>query len=82
MTILDVVSNYEETIEIFRSYDEQAGECLCCMALFNTIAETATKYHLDLAQLLSQLETAAQSNKSDARQVKNASLGQGHIAPT
>ena len=56
MTLLDVVSRCRQTEAVFRKYDERAGVCLCCQALFETLGETARKYGLDLRQLLSDLE--------------------------
>jgi hypothetical protein len=58
MTVLDVVNRYRETEAVFRKYDEQAGVCICCQALFETIGEVASKYRLDLDQFLSDLEEA------------------------
>ncbi|PLX97612.1 MAG: hypothetical protein C0620_00460 [Desulfuromonas sp.] len=55
MTLLDIVSHNEETISVFQRYDEQAGICLCCMALFETLEHVATTYQLDLNQLLNEL---------------------------
>ena len=71
MAVVDVVHSYPGTIEVFRSYDEQAGECLCCMALFDSIAEVAEKYHLDLFQVLSRLESAANSGTPGAQQTES-----------
>ena len=64
MTLLDIVSEYEETIAVFSRYDAQAGECLCCNALFMSVAEAAQTYQLDLAALLEELNTAADKGKS------------------
>jgi hypothetical protein len=58
MTVLDVINRYRETEAVFRKYDEQAGVCICCQALFETIGEVALKYRLNLDQLLSDLEEA------------------------
>jgi hypothetical protein len=58
MTVLDVVSRYKVSEAVFRKYDEQAGVCICCQALFETIAEVASKYRLNLDQFLSDLEEA------------------------
>ncbi len=41
MTILDVVSAHPDTIAVFKSFDEQAGECICCTSLFMTIRDVA-----------------------------------------
>ena len=58
MTVLDVVSRYRETEAVFKRYDAQAGECICCQALFETIQDVARKYHLSLERLLADLEAA------------------------
>ena len=58
MTLLDIVSNYEKTIDIFHRYDEQAGVCLCCTALFERVQSVAETYQLDLKSLLDDLNKA------------------------
>ena len=58
MTILDVVSAHQETIAVFKSFDEQAGECICCTSLFMTLHDVALKYDINLQQFLSHLEKA------------------------
>ncbi len=65
MTILDIVSRYGNTVEVFERYNERAGECLCCMALFDTISEVAQRYNIDLADLVSELLVAVKSAASD-----------------
>jgi hypothetical protein len=59
MTLLEVVYRHRRTQEVFRGYDQQAGVCLLCEALFDTLEEAAAKYRLDLENLLAELETAA-----------------------
>jgi hypothetical protein len=59
MIVLDVVSRYKGSEAIFKKYDEQAGVCICCEALFKTLREVSEKYHIDLEQLLTQLEAMA-----------------------
>jgi len=59
MTVLDVVSKYGRTEEVFKRYDEKAGECICCQALFEPLKDVAKKYKLDLEKLLADLESAA-----------------------
>jgi len=56
MIVLDVVSRYKGSEAIFKKYDEQAGGCICCQALFETLREVAEKYGIDLGQLLAELE--------------------------
>lgn len=58
MTVLDVLAKYRETEAVFRRYDTQAGECLCCNALFDTLEDVAAKYGLDLNTLLTDLRAA------------------------
>lgn len=58
MTVLDVVHRYPKTETVFKKYDEQAGACICCQALFETIGDVAVKYRLNLEQFLSDLEDA------------------------
>ena len=62
MTLLDVVSRFRQTEAVFRKYDERAGVCLCCEALFETLRHTARKYDLDLQQLLADLEVAVRED--------------------
>ncbi|MBI9079410.1 MAG: hypothetical protein JEY79_06685 [Pseudodesulfovibrio sp.] len=59
MTLLDIVHRYPNTEAVFRSRDEQAGECLLCKALFETIDEVVRRYGLDRKQLLADLEKAS-----------------------
>ena len=63
MTVLDVVSRYRETEAVFRRYDTQAGACICCNALFESLQDVAEKYHLNLKRLLTDLESARQQGK-------------------
>jgi hypothetical protein len=58
MTVLDVVHRYPKTEAVFKTYDEQAGTCICCQALFETIRDVVEKYRLNLEQFLSDLENA------------------------
>ncbi len=59
MTVLDVISSHRSTELVFKSYDAQAGECICCQALFEPIRDVAAKYGLDLDRLLADLEAEA-----------------------
>ncbi len=63
MTILDIVSRYPAAENIFRKYDNSAGVCLCCQALFDPLNEVALKYGLNLNLLIDDLIAAA-SEKS------------------
>jgi len=56
MIVLDVVSRYKGSEAIFKKYDEQAGVCICCEALFQTLREVAQKYDIHLETLLTDLE--------------------------
>ena len=59
MTVLDVISKYKKTEAVFKLYDKQACECICCQALFETLQDVAKKYGFSLKKLLSDLETVA-----------------------
>ena len=59
MTVLDIVSRYGKTEAVFKQYDKQAGECICCQALFDPLSKIAVRYGLNLEKLLEDLEDAA-----------------------
>ncbi len=66
MTILDVVSQYPGTEAVFKRYDQPAGVCLCCRALFEPLKDAARKYGLDLTTLIADLTPAASNKIGDA----------------
>jgi hypothetical protein len=55
MTVLDVVAAYRQTEAVFQRYDEKAGACLCCEALFEPLSSVAVRYGLDLDQFMEDL---------------------------
>ena len=59
MTVLDIVSTYSATQEVFKRWDARAGECICCNALFDPLETVAAKYNLDLSALIQDLKQAA-----------------------
>ncbi len=61
MTLLDVVHAHPATEPVFRSRDAEAGVCLLCTALFDSIETVAARHRLDLTALLDDLEHAAQA---------------------
>ena len=74
MSVLDVLSLCRDTEDVFRSYDDAAGECICCNALFETLRDVAEKYNLDLEQLINDLRaTARKSDREDIHHVRTAS---------
>lgn len=58
MKVLDVVAKYGKTEAVFKQYDKQAGECICCQALFEPLSKVAVRYGLNLEKLLEDLEDA------------------------
>jgi len=58
MTVLDVVGRFRETETVFKSYDAQAGACICCTALFDPLEEVARRFGLDLEELMRDLNAA------------------------
>jgi len=61
MTVLDVVGRFRRTEAVFRKYDEKAGVCICCQALFDPLEQVARDYALDLTELVHDLEQAIDS---------------------
>jgi len=59
MTVLDVISKYKKTESVFKLYDKQACECICCQALFESLQNVAARYNLNLEKFLEELENAA-----------------------
>ena len=53
------MEKHPATQAVFEHYDELAGECICCNALFQTLEEVAAKYSLDLGALLEDINRAA-----------------------
>ena len=60
MTLLEVVRLHPATQDVFRARDEQAGECIMCKALFETVETVAERYGLDLDRLMADLNRAAE----------------------
>ena len=74
MSVLDVLSLCRDTEDVFRSYDDAAGECICCNELFETLCDVAEKYNLDLEQLINDLRaTARKSDREDIHHARTAS---------
>ena len=63
MTVLDVLSRFRHTEAVFSRYDNKAGECICCNALFEPLEDLAAKCDLDLDSLLEELEASLGSRR-------------------
>jgi len=74
MTVLDMVAAHPVTQDVFRSYDEQAQTCILCHGLFETLSGLASRFGLDRAALLSDLEKAMEKGE-------NMIAGGGQDAP-
>lgn len=61
--VLDLVAEHPATQDVFRAYDAQAGCCLLCQGLFETISGLAARFGLDRAALVSDLERAMQQEQ-------------------
>ncbi len=59
MTLIEVLHQHRQTEAVFRRYEGEAQGCLLCHALFDTLAEAAAKYGLDLDRLLKDLGDSA-----------------------
>jgi len=64
MTVLDVVGRFRQTEAVFKAYDAQAGACICCTALFDSLEEVARRFGLDLEALMRDLNAAAREPAS------------------
>ena len=56
MTVLDIVSRYRKTETVFKQYNKQAGACICCQALFESLRKVSIKYGLNLKKLMAELD--------------------------
>jgi hypothetical protein len=56
MTVLEIVDRFRHTEAVFKENDDQAGACLYCQALFETLLEPTKRYGLVLEKLLDDLE--------------------------
>lgn len=59
MLILEVLSACRATEAVFRKYEGEAGDCLLCHSLFDSLKEAASKYGLPLQQILADLNAVA-----------------------
>jgi hypothetical protein len=59
MTLIEILHQHRQTEAVFRRYEGEAQGCLLCHAIFDTLAEAAAKYKLDLDKLLKDLQKAA-----------------------
>jgi hypothetical protein len=55
MTLIEILQEHRHTEAVFRRYEGEAQGCLLCHALFDTLAEAAAKYGLNLDNLLRDL---------------------------
>ena len=62
MKVVEVIYRFRPTEAVFKRYDQKAGECICCQALFDSVGQVAVKYGLDLAELLTELNKAAKGS--------------------
>ncbi|MGI6713279.1 MAG: hypothetical protein ACOX4L_11320 [Bacillota bacterium] len=56
MSLLEIVELSPRSEEVFRQYDDEAGCCILCNNLFDSLEEVARIYSLDLNQILARLE--------------------------
>ena len=59
--VLEIVAAHRATEAVFKQYEAEAGHCICCEALFESLDEVARRYGLDLDLLLKKLNRAAES---------------------
>lgn len=61
MTLLEIMYRWRASEGVFRAYEGQAGVCLRCQALFDTLEDVARKYRLDLQAILRDLHNLIQT---------------------
>ncbi|OPL17141.1 MAG: hypothetical protein AVO38_05955 [delta proteobacterium ML8_D] len=65
MTVFEIIHSHRKTETVFRKYNKQAGTCICCNALFETLVKVSQKYNLDMEELISDLEAAINRETMD-----------------
>ncbi len=65
-TLLDLLEQYPETEDVFKLYTQKIGICICCEALFCTVAEVAERYELDIEELMTRLNNAVNENQEES----------------
>lgn len=55
-SVLDIVAEHPETQDVFRAFDREAGCCIMCEHLFESLEEMAGNCGLDLGRLMGELE--------------------------
>jgi hypothetical protein len=56
MTILEIVHRHGQTHDVFKQYDKKIGQCLMCIALFESLSTVSERFGLNLEKLLEELE--------------------------
>lgn len=56
MSLLEIVESSPRSEEIIRQFDGEAGCCLLCNNLFDSLEDVARTYSLDLNQILEKLK--------------------------
>ena len=69
MTLQEVMSRCPISEAVIIAYEAQAGVCLRRLALFDTLAEAAEKYNLDLNKLLGDLNALARALTSSPKKL-------------
>ncbi len=69
MTLLEIMYRWRASENVFRAYEGQAGVCLRCQALFDTLEDVARKYRLDLQALLADLQTLINALPPESREL-------------
>lgn len=67
LTLLEVLSRWRRTEAVFHRFEEEAGVCLLCHALFDTLAEAAAKYGVDLDRLLLELRGEVETDVREGK---------------
>jgi hypothetical protein len=56
MSLLDIMHKWGGTEAVIKSYDNQAGTCLCCSHLFDSLESVCMRYKIPVDELIKKLE--------------------------
>ncbi len=63
LSLLEFVEKYPATEKVFKKYDGQAGKCILCHHLFDSLEDVIEEYRLDRDKILADLESAIKQSR-------------------
>jgi hypothetical protein len=56
--IIDIISQYRETVKVFRRLEAQTGACICCQALFLPLRAASEQFGFEVEVVLADIKAA------------------------